>query len=284
MKITINDVPISFELENEQSLGEVADGIQHWLAGTGHRITEVSVNGTVQDLTTSRWHALELSEVETLSITANSVSQDAIDGLETLISYLSLLKRVMQEGTEEQIETVMQELPFVEEGIRRFVPDMADLLSEYANAVDLSDRSARAKIAVRTGEIGTILESRQQELMEPERAIHAASTLMRDLIPRFLLVSQQVQSGSEREAMSTVARFSEVAGRIIRLLPRYLAIHPEVEEIHIDGVPFAEAVAGINQMLVELEEAFQRGDWVLVGDLMEYEMAPRFETIVDHIA
>lgn len=284
MKITINDVPISFELEHEQSLGEVIDGIQHWLAGTGHHIQSIAVNGTTQDLTSAHWHALELSTVETIAITANSVSQDAIEGLETLVSYLSLLQRVMQEGTDEQVETVMQELPYVEEGIRRFVPDMADLLSEYVNAVDLSDPSARAKIAIRTGEIGTILESRQQELLDPERAIHAASALMRDLIPRFLLVSQQVQSGSEREAMNTVAHFSEVASRIMRLLPRYLAIHPEVEEVQIDGAPFAEAVAGINQMLGELEEAFQRGDWVLVGDLMEYEMAPRFETIVDHIA
>ncbi len=284
MKITINDVPISFELENEQTLADVVDAIQHWLAGTGHRIEEIAINGESQDLTTSRWHSTEITLVETVAITATSVNQDAIEGLETLISYLSLLQRVMRDGTEEHIDTVMQELPYVETGIRRFVPDMADLLSEYILSADLKNQTTRAKIAVRAGEVGTILESRQQELLEPERALHGASALMRDLIPDFLVVSQQVQSGDEREAMNTVARFSEVAGRIMRLLPRYLTMHPEVKEVQIDGIPFTEAVAGINGILVELEEAFRRGDWVLVGDLMEYEMAPRFTSIIDYIS
>lgn len=108
--------------------------------------------------------------------------------------------------------------------------------------------------------------------------------VMKEMIPRFREVPQQVQSGEERAAMNTVVQFTEGATRLLRILPHIMGTHGHLESLPVDGKALPDALDEIHHLLQELEQAFQNSDFVLVGDLMEYEMAPRFTAVVDTVA
>jgi hypothetical protein len=45
----------------------------------------------------------------------------------------------------------------------------------------------------------------------------------------------------------------------------------------LNGVPVVEEVEGINRILLDIIGAQERKDWVLLGDLLEYELEPQME-------
>ncbi len=48
-----------------------------------------------------------------------------------------------------------------------------------------------------------------------------------------------------------------------------------LEEVRVDGVPAARMHEELNRFLEEAADALRAGDCVLLGDLLEYELAPR---------
>lgn len=51
-----------------------------------------------------------------------------------------------------------------------------------------------------------------------------------------------------------------------------------VDQLVVDGVPIAQMHEELNRYVDEAAEALKAGDCVLLGDLLEYELAPRAET------
>jgi len=51
-----------------------------------------------------------------------------------------------------------------------------------------------------------------------------------------------------------------------------------VDQLVVDGVPIAQMHEELNRYVEEAAEALKAGDCVLLGDLLEYELAPRAET------
>ena len=55
------------------------------------------------------------------------------------------------------------------------------------------------------------------------------------------------------------------------------ALGLELTEMVLDGRPVQEHLEELNSFLLESAQALQDGDTVLIGDLLEYELAPRAE-------
>jgi hypothetical protein len=72
--------------------------------------------------------------------------------------------------------------------------------------------------------------------------------------------------------MEAVVRFSELSQRLLAQLGRLRV--PEV-----GGREPREFFAELNRVLGELLSAFQARDTVLIGDLLEYEVAPRLRQL-----
>lgn len=280
MEILINDVPISFELENESTAGEVVDGLSHWLNSNGHTVNEILLNGAPV-AETPNWESQDVVSVARLEIQAVSLHQLEIDQLETIINYSDLLRRVSQEGTLEQVSSVLDELPHISRAIERLVPDLAGLLAESAHAA--AERSfteeSRERLSRRAAEVTHILRQRQQELLEPEHELRTTVSALQQILPSFEEIPTQLQSGREREALEMVARFAELTRRLLRILPVASAARPELSTIEVDGLPVSGRVQELNQLFLELEDAFSNSDMVLIGDVMEYELLPRLSTL-----
>ncbi len=289
MKIIVNEMPVDFQLEGENTAGSVLREVTNWLVTNNHVIDRVEVNGTVRELTDESWQSLSVEETEEIRIAASSRYQQQIEGLETLITYTGLLRRVMVEGNDDQVRAVIEELPWVVEGIQKIAPDLAGLLDEplRGSSGDIPDVDTRHRLAARAGEMAILFENRQRELIDPEHEMALTLTVLDDVLPRFEDIPGALQSGREKEAMDTVTRFTEVASRLLRILPKVVEARPSLQEESVEDKPLGEAIAGIHDLLSELEEAFRNTDYVLVGDLLEYEVLPRFtalsETLARHI-
>lgn len=288
MKIIVNKMPVDFQLELEQTAGDVVQAVTDWLTTNGYTLDRVRVNGReTTDLETTApdandWREKPVHEVEEVDISASSMYQEQIERLETLISYVSLLRRVMLDGTDDQVKAVLEELPYVIEGIQRVTPDLAGLLEEPIQGLAagaVPDPDHRHLVVARAEEVGRLLENRQREILDPEHEMALTLTVLDDLLPEFENIPEQLQTGQEKTAMATVARFSEIAGRLLRILPRVVQVRPELQTETIEGRTLTTAMTEIHDLLSELEGALRNSDFVLVGDLLEYEMLPRFSAL-----
>lgn len=62
------------------------------------------------------------------------------------------------------------------------------------------------------------------------------------------------------------------------------ALDLDTETLEVNGKPLPAMHAELNQCLEEAEQALKDGDTILLGDLLEYELAPRAEQEADIVA
>lgn len=279
MNIRINGVPISFELEEEQTAGDVYDGVAQWLHSAGHSLERVVLNEKEIDESEGAWRSTPVASVETLDIEAKSIRERQIEDFETIIHYIELLRRVLSEGDESQRSAVLEELPHVTTGIERNAPDLAGLLEAPLRDGDLSDQEARQTAINRATEIIQLLEGRQRELLDPDHEMRNTLDLLDSILPTFEDIPGQIQGGQRSHAMEVVARFSELVSRELRIIPLTLEIHPALKKEHVEDQPIEVALQQLNEFFIEMEGAFVNEDFVLLGDLLEYEMLPRFSAL-----
>lgn len=276
MEIFINGVPISFQLESEQTVGQVYQGLESWLNGSGHQVTAVLVNGE-EPGSGDAWRDTALAGVERIEISALSMHQDAIDRIETITTYLDLLGRVSREGTPQQLAAALEELPHVTTALSGLVPELEGTLhDELVTAAQNDASDARDTLARRADELAAVLRQRQRELLDPEHELRQTITALHATIPAFEEIPAQMQRGEEREALGMVARFAELTGRLLRILPLAIAQRQELSAQ-------ADRLPELNELFGELETALNSNDLVLVGDVMEYELLPRLSELLEGI-
>ncbi len=283
MEIKINDVAIDYRLEQESTVGEVYQEIESWLRDNGHRVLACFLDGvSIQD--DGGWTDRPVDSVAAMSLTAENLRQRQIDDLETIHNYLGLLERVLRDGNRDQLVSVLEELPYVAEGIERRAADLSGALEDtlpgplhdaiaHAEGVEQIDR---AHAADRIALLDRLVDQRQRELLDPDHEMRSVCTVLSSLIDNVEQVPVLLQSGGEKEALTTVGAFSETVSTFLRILPLVTLAHPDLAST-------AESIPEINDFLREIEGALSNSDLVLLGDLLEYEIVPRFRDLVTRV-
>ncbi len=279
MNIRINGVQIDFQLENEVTAGDVFAGVADWLRETGHRVDSVTLNGKPVTEPEGTWRSTPVEEVTDLDFAAENHRERQINDIDTIINYAELLRRVMQEGSPDQREAVLEELPHVVEGIRQHVPDLDGLLDEPFRGNSHDDKSVREKASRRADEIAGILEGRQRELLDPAHEMASTITALDGVLASFEEIAGDLQDGDRKTALDRITRFSELVARELRILPILMTIKPGLQDEVVQDEPLTDAIRSLNELFREMESAFTNGDFVLIGDLLEYEMMPRFSEL-----
>ena len=78
--------------------------------------------------------------------------------------------------------------------------------------------------------------------------------------------------------MDSMVRFSELSQSLVRVVASVFTSNSDVK-VDVGGMPLQDFYGELNSILEELLEAFEAKDSVLIGDLMEYEIAPRLEQL-----
>ena len=293
MNISINEQKIDFTLENEQNLGEVLDGIQKWLGDSGYQISSIDYDGTTVvpgSDEAEKWKLEAIDQIHNLDITVLSATEQYGQNLHTLYQYLSLLQRALSAGNRELIQDLKNELPYIVNNI----DGILDSDNEYGRVLE----TLVAESGIHDGELKPtvqqlqsylhnlliILQSRISEVTQPLTELRSTAESLRTLIPQLMDVSVYLQTGKDKAAMDSIVEFTEISEKLIRL---YGILQSQgiadVSNTQIEGQDFKSFYAELNDIFRELEDAFNSRDSVLIGDLLEYEVAPRTERLMEFI-
>ena len=287
MDIVVNDTAIDFHLEGERTAGEVVTGLRHWMGEQGYVITMISVDGHPF---TSEMDVRDISRIGKMDVRAENLLEIRFERFATIHEYFSLLRSCIFEKNTDALSEVMAEYGYVRESL----PDIfmegssgpvcvaLDSLMEESGILTggMPDREAGERLIEHIdGMIETVAE-RMSELSDPREALRRAIGEMKALLPTLQEVSLLLQTGQDRKAMEHILRFTELSQRLVRLYPnlRQQGIF-DTEAVEIDGMSFRDFYSGFDAVLEEMNDAFLHNDSVLIGDLLEYEIAPKLEVL-----
>ena len=275
MQILVNDEPLDVTLEHEQTLGEVIDALADWLAEAQCTITAISVDNVVNPIhDRSGWESVPKDAVERLAIEAQSFDEAQSSTLAALDEFFALLDEALSGSHADAILDLSKELPFVRSRLGALFPSMSSEQGSWA----LSDPHLCAgnpppanRAAEIQGEISrfrTLLQIRAREYADPDRETFLTLGQLTAMADTLVEVPVFLQTGRQGEAMATVVQLTELLARVVRMLPR-------VSSDVLDKEGLASFTRDVTPFLGEMEHALEVEDSVLIGDLLEYEIAPR---------
>jgi hypothetical protein len=263
MNITIDGKKADLTLENERTVGEVLAGLENWLSGSGYRLSGLEVDGeTADSASLDRFFNRELSAVETLDIKTSSWAEQAAQSVVSLHGALRSLG-----------ETAFQERGDLYRGWEAGAE--ARFIREEIPELYLMAEKTFAGEGLSPGDLEKILEERLREFGNPRGELEASAPLVETLAQRLRDLPLDLQTGKDGRAAETMGLFSTLAEKLFRLfkLLRIGGFFPE--NLNIDGSPIRQFIGDFDSAIQELITAYEGRDTVLVGDLAEYELAPR---------
>jgi hypothetical protein len=273
MEIKINNKKLDAKLDNEKTIGEVLANLEQWLTDSGHRITELNIDG--QTINTSMLEEIFEKEIDTISCI--EVQTNVIAEL-TAASLLNLLEDIKEyEGLDHEGKVSFFN-NWKESATAHFISaEIPDLYSFCLNTFN------KGEVAVQT--LISVTEEIQREVNDPKNELISIEPVLNEICQRLVDLPLDIQTGKDSRAAQTIQLFTAVTEKIFRII-KQLDIQGYLEQT-TDGKPFIQLITEFGKVLKELLEAYEKNDSVLVGDLTEYEASPKlknlFEVIIDTI-
>jgi hypothetical protein len=257
MRITINGEAADIKLEQERTLGDLLSGVELWLEKNGFSLSAVNIDGAMTDsadLTTIA--SRELSEIGCIDFGASSWSELMDQALDQTSAFLR----------------DFQAMPFAE----RDQAAKIWTVSAAAGLLKERDRLLYAEVVghlvgrgLSAAELDTHLDERLRELREPAAVLRSMEPDLSAIGGRMEDVPLDFQTGKDGRASETLRLFTYALEKLLRIVP-HLAVEDD---------PLLTLLADLSIALKELLAAYEAKDLVLVGDLAEYELAPRLRTL-----
>lgn len=271
MELLVNSQPIELTLEDEKTLGEVISGVRDWLAQSRLFVTDIHVDDREVPLEVPEaWKATELKSVDQIRIEAHPQWQVDLALLDTAMEDLGGAEQKSSLDPEER-DRVLDTVRFLQHLDLGMIKERL----EDERPLGREDITATA----------TILRSRRQEIADPWREALGTAPMIEEMLPQVEEVAVLLQTGREREAMNTLIRFVELVSRMLRLLGHltYSSDHDPSAMESSEGSSLEEVTGKLNATLSELVEAFSNQDSVLIGDLLEYEVAAQIRELLSFL-
>jgi hypothetical protein len=257
MEIRINGQTADVTADQEKTVGEVLAALEQWLANSGHRLSGLAVDGQGADSSSIEQAFLtEIENVKILDIYTSSIADLAAASL------LNLL-----EDTEEYERLDFKDRSsFYENWKNRAqaafaAQQMPDLYSLYVDAFSGG--------AMNCETLRAITEERLREVNDPAGEFANLRPVLEETCARLVDLPLDTQTGKDLRAAETIQIFSAIAEKIFRIF-RQFDIQGCIQQETV-----AQLIVEFGAAVKELLEAYERRDTVLIGDLAEYEMAPR---------
>lgn len=109
------------------------------------------------------------------------------------------------------------------------------------------------------------------------------ATRFGELIEDMKLISLQFQNGQDKKALVTVTQLADTVDYFCKATALSTLFPEKFTDMNIDGVAIQDFFGDFMAILTDFEEAFKNSDSVMLGDLAEYEITPRIESIISMI-
>jgi len=277
MRLTVNGDSVDFSLEHERTLGEVTAAVERWLAGAGFVVVALAADG--EDLAGSHWQERPLDGVGVLAIGARNAGELRLEHWRAAAGVFDTFAALLDAGaadaaalaaTSDALTAASEALAAL--GANPAGPDAADAAARLgrliagatADAVPAWPAERRAAAAALARGLAGALAGLAERAADPAAAVATAAADVAQRLPALAEVAVQLQTGRDREAMAAVTGLCDAAQRLLPLV----AFLPRDEGRE-------RLIAELNETLRGLVGAFEAKDTVLIGDLAEYEVAPR---------
>jgi len=263
MKIKINGVDADIKPENEKTVGEILSALDAWLAGTGHRLSGLNIDGkTVNAREMELSFSRSIETVDTLDICTSSLPQLVAESLNMTMRDIQDFQTLgfdEKAGFADKWKTSPQGCLLAEQH-----PELFDWAIKAFSGEGCSPQTLTA-----------LFEERLRELLDPAEELNRTARIVDDICARLSEFPLDIQTGKDARAAETVNVFSGVAEKVFRIYHTLKMEGFPVAEIKVDTMPINDYITEFSKALKELLDAYERRDTVLIGDLAEYEMAPR---------
>jgi hypothetical protein len=267
MNITINGKPADITLEAEKNVGQVLAGLDGWLKGSGHRLSGVTIDGEAAGSgSLTAVFDRELDHIGTIDIRTSTITELMV---EALVHIRCDIEDYEQADFEEKKELY-----------QRWQKSPAALfLLEQNSEIHQWIESSFSGEGVSPRELCNLVDERLRELQDPAGELDKAEPLIQAIVRRLEDLPLDIQTGKDGRAVETVQIFSRVAEKIFRLFDLLKAEGYDVRVLKVDNISISEYIDEFSTAVKELLAAYETKDAVLIGDLAEYELAPRFRNL-----
>ncbi len=296
MDILVNGEPLALELAPGASVGEALARADELLEGSGSIIVGLELDGRALDAEGfPAVRDLPASSVARVDIAVESAAGVRSKALSTLLEILALAREAaaaedsagadwksIAEGAGELAEAFAGLFSADE---LSFVQDIAALLAKAAEAAGGAsapdgvaagpDAALRADIRLRAEGVQGLARERLSEIEDPAGEMRKAAMLYRSQAADLAELPVLLQTGKDERAMRIVLLFIETFNKVIRLIPELRRQGFDTDALRVEGSSLPDFYASFNEVLRSLSRAFEDKDAVQIGDLAEYEVAPR---------
>ena len=259
MEIRINGQIADIVLDSEKTVGEILAALEQWLANSGHRLSGLVLNGEAANAgSLEAAFAHDINIVKTLDIFTSSLAELAAQSLVQIYRDIEEYESLGFDGRQNFYENWSEspQARFITEQM----PDLFTLCGRTFSGGDLSPQVLRA-----------ITEERLREMDNPAGEFASLEPLVNEVCGRLEDLPLDIQTGKDGQAAQTVQIFSSVAEKIFRI---FNVLKAGREQTGLSG-----NISEFGTVVKEMMTAYQQHDTVMVGDLAEYELAPRLRML-----
>jgi hypothetical protein len=238
-------------------------GIEQWLSPSGNRIKKICLDD--KDISIDALgeaFCVDVADINKLDVFVSPWRELAAEALEDLYETFILYNN----AAFDERKNIAAE--WEKSSAARF------LLS------DIHDISRLAGLAfsgegLSASDFSILLEERLRELTDPKQEIDNSTAKVELIAGRLEELPLDMQTGKDQRAAETIQLFSGISEKLFRILFIFRSEGFSIEAFTIDGLSAKAFVEEFNSTLRELSSAYENRDTVLVGDIAEYELAPR---------
>ncbi len=298
MEIRVNLDRIDYTLEGERTLQEVLAGLKEWLDQAGYVIVSAHCDGEKLDMTRADdLKAIEIATVGRLDLAVEPAQPSLLADLQAIRQFFHLLAREITTPDTGLAGKLLSDYPSVRAKLDPLlrlhevnlpgtsIPEIDRLMAESGLAGEHAPAAeSRERMLELARTLDAELEERLAEIIDPRLALRSTAQGIKSSITSLQEVSVLLQTGKDREAMAAIINFTELTGRLVRLFPLVRQkVSLDLATVAVNGEAFPDFYADFNATLSELVDAFGASDSILIGDLLEYEIAPRLEKLSQFI-
>ena len=266
MEIKINDKVLDASLDNENTLGEVLSELEQWLSGSGHRISELKIDGQpVMSSMIEETFKRDVKTVKCLEVRTNVVAELCAAGLLNLVEDIKEFENL---NFKEKADYCAK---WRETVTARFISaELPELFAFCINVFSGGDVTPETLLS--------ITEEIQREVGDPKSELTRLEPVLNEICMRLTDLPLDIQTGKDARAAQTIQIFSAVTEKIFRIFKQLDTQGYLPKESGQDG-SLADLTANFANLLRELLDAYEKNDSVLVGDLTEYEISPKIKEL-----
>ncbi len=313
MEIYINNNSVSFELETEKNALEIVSGITIYAASLEPKqyISSIYINDVEYSLADEEsMRNIENSSIKVIEVITNDIMGLSLLSLSQINRYLYQVKTLFELN---QSSDIINDLPdsisWMKNGIDQVVSlfgdrglyskekglileDLFNKLFDYYNKhlkVLPADSKNIDEVSIIITEISSEIDSLSaiiNSISNSKISREDIQSMVNELISgidqiklKLPEVTVMFQSGKDIEGMDVISQLSSVLDSLLKVF-NVIRNNSDIniDSLFSDNKNIETFIEEINKILKELLDAINRNDFVMIGDLLEYEFMPCLET------